>query len=346
MQLSARFTFVVAIGLFTGSPLRLAAQLAPHGPTADKTVVLDVVVDAKNSRTAGPVTGLQQQDFTVLDNKAPRTPTSFRAITAGQEPIRVVALIDAVNIKPSGLGNERDQLYKFLRAQGGHLAHPTSIAILTDTGLQLLGGFSTDGNAISDNLQKQVIGIRTIPNSTGVYGEQERVRLSYTAVQTLAAHEAGKPGRTVVLWLSPGWPLLSQEGIELSHEQQARIFTDVVNLSTQLREARVTLYALDPIGAGEPVAYGEFLKGVGKAGQAAVGDLALQVLAIKSGGLSLNANNLAEEMQWCVADLDAYYEISFPMPPSETRDSFHHLEIKLDKPGLTARTRDGYYAQP
>ena len=27
-------------------------------------------------------------------------------------------------------------------------------------------------------------------------------------------------------------------------------------------------------------------------------------------------------------------------------DEYHTLEVKVDKPGLTARTRTGYYAQP
>jgi hypothetical protein len=27
-------------------------------------------------------------------------------------------------------------------------------------------------------------------------------------------------------------------------------------------------------------------------------------------------------------------------------DEYHQLQIKLAKPGLTARTRQGYYAQP
>jgi hypothetical protein len=47
-----------------------------------------------------------------------------------------------------------------------------------------------------------------------------------------------------------------------------------------------------------------------------------------------------------MADSDAYYELSFQPPPSEKRDEYHALEIKVTQPGMTARTRTGYYAQP
>jgi hypothetical protein len=50
-------------------------------------------------------------------------------------------------------------------------------------------------------------------------------------------------------------------------------------------------------------------------------------------------------VQECVAETP-YYEISFDPPTAKQRDEYHHLEIQLGKPGLTARTRQGYYAQP
>lgn len=47
-----------------------------------------------------------------------------------------------------------------------------------------------------------------------------------------------------------------------------------------------------------------------------------------------------------MADTQAYYELSFSPAPSDRRDEYHHLTIQVAKPGLTARTRDGYYSQP
>jgi hypothetical protein len=93
--------------------------------------------------------------------------------------------------------------------------------------------------------------------------------------------------------------------------------------------------------------YKDFLKGVSKPSEVNLGDLSLPVLAIQSGGLALNSsNNIAGLIQECVADAAPYYEISFDSSPAERLDEYHHLEVKVAKPGLTARTRQGYYAQP
>ena len=71
------------------------------------------------------------------------------------------------------------------------------------------------------------------------------------------------------------------------------------------------------------------------------------MFAVNSGGLALNSgNDLAELLQKCLSDTEAYYVISFETPAAGQRDEYHHLEIRLTKPGLRARTRQNYYAQP
>jgi hypothetical protein len=71
------------------------------------------------------------------------------------------------------------------------------------------------------------------------------------------------------------------------------------------------------------------------------------VLAVQSGGLVLSsANDVASLLQQCLTDSAPYYEISFDPSPGAKADEYHHLEIKVAKPDLTARTRQGYYAQP
>jgi hypothetical protein len=60
-------------------------------------IYLDVVV---SPNSGPPVSGLQQQDFTVLDNNVPQTITSFEALDGPQAPTEVVLVIDAVNVGP------------------------------------------------------------------------------------------------------------------------------------------------------------------------------------------------------------------------------------------------------
>jgi hypothetical protein len=121
-------------------------------------------------------------------------------------------------------------------------------------------------------------------------------------------------------------------------------------MSTLLLQARVTLYAVDPLGNGQlprgPY-YKQFLKGVTKPNDVHLGNFGLQVTVMQTGGVVHDfTNDIAGVLQKCVADAAPYYETSFEPPPAAHPDEYHLLEITLAKPGLAARTCRDYYAQP
>ena len=143
---------------------------------------------------------LQQQDFTILDNKSPQTIASFHAVTGRDAPIEVVLVIDAVNTIYDRVSYERIQIDKFLRAEAGRLAYPIAIAVVTDKGIEILGGsFSTDGNALATALDKEDIGLRSLTGSMGYYGAAERLQISLQALHRLVASEAPRPKRKIML---------------------------------------------------------------------------------------------------------------------------------------------------
>jgi VWFA-related protein len=314
----------------------------------DGKVHLDVVVSQKS----GPVVmGLKQEDFTILDNNTPRGITSFRAVDGRKAPVEVILIVDAVNTVYTTVSRERQEIDRFLRAEGGHLAQPIALAVFTDKGLQFLGNPSEDGNALSDSLDQHIIGLRTITRAAGFYGASERSSLSLKTLAQLAGFESQRPGRKLILSVSPGWPLLSSPVIELDSKQQQGIFDGIVNFSTQLRQARITLYSIDPLGTDDfglrASLWQAYLKGVTKPSQVNPANLSLQVLAAQSGGLVLTlSNDIASLLQKCISDTDAYYELSFDQPQDTKRDEYHHLEVKISNPAFTAHTRQGYYAQP
>ena len=346
MKIFAR-CFTVFVPLLCS--IGISAQQAPLTQPSAGGVSLDVVVTPKSGP---PESGLEQKDFTVLDDKVPQTLTAFQAVDGRQAPIEVILLIDAVNIDYPSVAYEREQIDTFLRADKGRLAHPTALAVLTDAGLQFQPGFSTDGNVLSASLDQYTVGLRRIPPSTAFYGAVERFQLSLDALRQLAARETPRPGRKLILWVSPGWPLLSGPEVELDAKQQQEFFDNIVNLSTALLQARITLYSLDPLGSAEAassqVSYWQnFLKGVSKPSQVKPGNLALEVLATQSGGAALSSSNdITAMLRKCLSDTRAYYEVSFDPPLNANRDEYHRLEIKLTDSRLTARTRTGYYAHP
>jgi VWFA-related protein len=350
--------FSLCLACFSSPAFAQLQSRTPSSPSAnDRRIVLDVVVSDKSGKA---VNRLEQKDFTVLDNGHPQDILSFQGIggetaTANVQPadppVKIILLIDEVNTTFRRVAYERDEMKRFLQQDGGVLAHPVSMAFFSDTGTEIQNNASRDGNALLAAFDQHETQLRTLRRSAGFYGAVERFQLSLTTLQSLVAKESQVPGRKIVVWISPGWPILSGPGVDISAKEQASLFSSIVSISTALRDARMTLYSVDPEGAGAGIGtqfyYQEFLKPVTSARKTAPGNLSLQVLAVQSGGLVTTASNdIASEIARCVADADAYYTLTVDAAPADQPDTYHAIEVKVAPPGLTARTRGGYYVQP
>ncbi|MGI4831761.1 MAG: VWA domain-containing protein, partial [Janthinobacterium lividum] len=341
----------VAFCLFASVlPVSAIAQDAatPSDPAPRGPIKLNVVVTPSSGE---PVANLQQSAFTLLDNGQPQPLAAFRAVTGTQDPVKMLFVIDAVNINFTRLSYERSQIGAFLKANNGVLAEPSALAIVSDTSTETMPNFTTDGNALSKVLDDKVIGLRELRRDSGFYGAEDRLDISLKAFRGLVAQFSATPGRKAMVWISPGWPLLSGPSVQLSGKQEQGIFQEVVNLSTAMRQGNITLYNVDPLGAGQgPLStfyYENFLKGARKPGDVLPGNLGVQVLAVQSGGLVLtSSNDVKALLQRCVDDTRASYEIAFKPSPADAPNQFHRIEVKVAEPHLTARTRQGYYAQP
>ena len=342
--LSARLLVVLSLSVLAG----YAQEPAP----SSRQITLDVVVTDKSGK---PVAGLQQSDFKLLDNKQPQNILSFEAFqgaAAASEPVEIVIVSDEVNTAFSRVSYARTQLGKFLEENGGELPRPVSLAFLTDAGIKLSNVDTRDGKALLAQLDQNKPGLRTITRDQGVYGAFDRVGLSINALRQLAGYERPRPGRKLVIFISPGWPLLTGPRENLTSKEEKNIFDQIVGISDELRTAGITLYCVDPLGTSdaggfETFYYEEFVKGVKKPGQAQMGNLALQVFATQSGGEVFNSSNdIAGEVAKAVTDANAFYALTFESLLGDGPDEFHALDIKLDRAGLKARTRTGYYAQP
>ncbi len=344
--------------LLPAAGAQLQVQSASPSPVAGRRLVFDVVVTDHSGK---PTPGLEEKDFSVFDNGHDQKILSFRASggevapTGSQPPdppVKIILLVDEVNSNFLRVAYERDQIKQFLQKNGGVLKHPLSMAFFTDKGTQVQNDSSTDGNALLRVFDEHETALRSIRRSEGVYGAIERFQLSMNALQSIAQAEAKQPGRKLVVWISAGWPLLSGPGIQLTSKEQANLFSSLVSISTALRQARITLSSINPEVAGEGVLsqdfyYETFLKPVSRARDTQIGNLALQVIAVQSGGLALTASSdIAGQIAHCVADADSYYTLVVDQAPADAPDSYHALTVKVAKPGLTARTRAGYYVQP
>ena len=108
------FLFVVALPVF---------GLQDAVPHTDRRITLNLVVTDKTGKAQS---GLQQGDFTVVDNKLPQKIVSFQAVVGNATPappVEIILVVDRVNSSFAGAANERQQTEKFLRQNGGFPVH-------------------------------------------------------------------------------------------------------------------------------------------------------------------------------------------------------------------------------
>jgi VWFA-related protein len=342
---------------------------------AEHHVILNVFVA---DESGNPASGLKQEDFTLLDNQQPQQIASFKAVTGSTAfaPPRILLMLDIVNNSPSTMAYTRKELETFLGQNQGSLPYPVSIVRLTDSGIRA-GQPSRDGNALISELRMlphdfhvKVRGQEPPPSTTtlghpfdptkaiirpnpAAQDLNQRFTLSVPALASLAAEQENVPGRVLLVWIGPGWPLLSGPGfLPDTPVMQSNFLAYIVGLSTALREAQITL---DMVSSPQMLReaglsgdyYQAFLNGVPAVNQANAGNLALPVLAYESGGQVMEeSKDLAADIDKCIADAGSYYVLSFDSAPGGKPDEYRSLQVKVNKPGLTARTNSAYYAQP
>jgi len=319
----------------------------------------------------------------VLDNKKARSILSFRSVDIAPQKAdpeaQVILLLDLLNASFEQASVVALQMTKFLQQNGGHLAYPASIAVVSDQGVRLQPTPSTDGNRLAAQLNATM---RTLGPAAARLDEVARFQSSLKTLLAIAASQAKTPNRKILIWPGTGWPFLIGSNYIASTQDRKRYFDAIVEISTMLREAHISIYSIPSTitektamlsaatatpmlmpsaeapqqgtrvrpALGSPVdgsSYKDFARGVKSVHQADSGDLSLQVIAVQSGGRVLDpSNDLAGQIAQCTQDLGPFYRISFDPPPAEHADDYHDLKVQIAKPDLIARTNTGFYIQP
>lgn len=351
----SRLTLVLtgcAASLFAQQPLSIPPVSTAPPAAAAGPITLNVVVTDKGGH---PIRGLAQQDFSLLDDKQPAAIRSFMAhdlSTAQNDPQTMVLLIDDVNANFTVVSTVRTQIENFLHRNGGTLPIPVGIILLSDKGLEQVVPPSTEGNAIASVLHQRDGQLHDITRSSGFYGAEERTQISLQALGTLGTNLARIPGRKLVVWIGPGWPIFDNPNVMFSSQQQRNFFSGIVELSNMLQQVGITIYSVDPLGPSDAASARTFLwesftKPVTRPTKAQPGNLALQVFAEHSGGtISFGSNDVTGEIARCADDASIWYSLTFDPQKADSPNTWHDLVVKVDKPGVKVRTLNGYYAQP
>ena len=324
----------------TGSPY----PAAPKG-----SLTLDVVVFNKSG---APVSGLQPGEFKLLDNNQPQKIISVQAANGmkahADPPVQVFLVIDAINVPFLERANQRQWLMDFFNANGKELALPTSLVVLTDNGISEQNQPTRDGGALLPVLDASYAGFMQIKPYERLEGALWREEDSLKALNLFAVQQSKRPGRKLFIWLGTGWSVASNPMSIGGPKKRQNIYNYIASLSTALREARITLYDVIPgSGFGRGDIYMTYVKGVSDTNHVDLGDLSLPVLATQTGGqVLMGSSDLADLIDRCVMDAKVNYVLTFKPPPAAHPNEYHAIQVQLDRPGLKARTRSGYYTPP
>jgi VWFA-related protein len=341
----------------------VAAQ-APTLSLTTRLVVLDVVVTDKSGRT---VPGLTQNDFTLLEDKQPQTIRSFEGpdehkLPAGveihstadlaqapQAPITILVL-DELNTRFEDMSYARDSLANYLKSQPTILGQPMTLQVASNTKFQVLRDYTQDRDALLTALKSHFPEYpwRLEHSGKGGPGAAERLAMSLGSLEQIAQASAGHPGRKNIIWVGRGFPAVNTN--ESTDKEAAVIQQAVQHAIGMMRDERITLTSIDPT----EVSAGTVLIETPDDPDAAedengtdpfAGNVNFQLLAPATGGrIFASLNGVDAAIGTAVRDGDNYYTLSYsPTNRNDTAAPYRRIGVKMNRPGLTAATRNGYY---
>jgi len=342
-----------------------------------------ITINVQVADSAGKlVPDLAAADFTLFDNNQPRKIVGLHMMNgeAMSDATEVVIVLDAVNSTAPELKEERDAIFNYLAHGHGPLPYPTSFALWFNGHLKGAAP-TTDRNALGRafvSLTKNVHSNSCSPVDGSVeqaaegggpgalqqggigqraIGVAECLRVhfkdSISALDGIAQQQKTIGGRTILIWIGPGWPILSDvEFGQLTPRAHAGFFDEVAEVLRDLREAQVTLDAVAPPDGTRQkelarVDEKALIEGTNSMRDAGPPSLALPVLAAQTGGRVLTASrDVIADLNSCIRDADSYYAVLFEAMPASSPHEFHRIEMKVSRPGLEVRTMTAYYAEP
>lgn len=288
-----------------------------------------------------------------------------------------VILFDSVNGDFASQAYARDQLVKFFSS--AQLDRPVAIFAL-ESRLRLLHDFTTDAGSLRAAVEEYKLppppanteSIESRASAFTTYGDyhtnDQAIETTLNQLNALAKTLAGYPGRKNLIWLSESFPIdlfpeqviasdlapthsagrsgakgsagmLSQDALTGPNGFQTMVqrgaFKDyaamVKKLADSMMAAQVAVYPVDAAGVGR----NDHL-----ASQHTANDV-----ADRTGGKAFhNSNDLITSMRSSIDDGSTYYTLAYYPDNKKWDGQFRVIQVKTDRPGVSLRYRQGYYA--
>lgn len=321
-----------------------------------RLVVLDVVV---TDHKGNVITGLPKSSFHVTELDQPQTLLNFEEAgihavpptasihstaeldsVAPQAPVNIL-LLDEFNTRFEDMAFARYSLKKMLQKQPDKLTTPTMLIAVSLTNFTVLQDYTQDKQTLIKALDHHFAAFPWQVHNGGWIGE--RFATAFATLTRVAEAVTGHPGHKNMIWIGRGFPAYNFVNGPVDTEN--RVNNAVQQCVNELRDARITLYTIDPAGL-------KVDPGGGYGPDAAFndpfgGNYQFSKLAAATGGRSFyGRNDVDAEINDGIRDGASFYSLAY-RPTTTTTDpkKFRRIKVTLDDPNLTATTREGYYVE-
>lgn len=357
-----------------------------------RLIQVDVTVRDKAGR---PVEGLKEGDFEVFEDGKRQTVRFFNGSTDGfrrTEPLMegmatnrpetgggrrgvTVVLVDSLNTDWNSRQAAREGLRRFLLS-----ARPDDrLAVYTLAGdLKVVHDYTSDAASLlrqldkkldtpnpADSIEQLRLLSQMIPQAAALvkwstahesdFRTAQQASATFEALEAIARHVGGTPGRKSLVWISSGFPMSIQNNRDTG--VRTRTNGTVITGATQsfaedferahraLSNANVAVFPINPKGL-ETLPEFDAISQVGVARRDwRSSNSTLHQVAERTGGREFtDQNGIAAALRTVSEEAQKSYTLAY-YPTSHQYDGrYRKIEVKLKRDGLTASHRQGYYA--
>jgi len=319
-------------------------------------VVLDGVALDQKDRV---VTDLKASDFQINEDGVPQnirnfepagkyTPAPTVNINSTAEldqfaphaPVNIV-LLDEVSTRFEDMAYARWSLKKWLDAQPDHLDTPTMLIAVSLERFQVLRDYTQNKDEILNALNKRFVDYPWHLNQAGWNGDSYLA--AHLALRRVAEATTSHHGPKTMIWLGRGLP--SARNGHHSTNVEASADTTTSHTLDELRDARVTLYTIDPAGVliDPENAYPTNRWNYWPFG----GDPRFEAMALATGGrFFANRNDVDVAIGSSIRDGSSVYTLTY-IPPDPDKDprKLRHIQVTVNRPGVHFITRTAYFPE-
>jgi VWFA-related protein len=352
-------------------------QPVPRFQSGVDLIAVDVSVLDRDRR---PVRGLTAADFTILEDDRPQPVSAFFAINLPDveeaigsatwmrtvaadvqrnadfkdRRIVIIAMDDATPMPAAEIPRAKDLARRTIESLGPNEIAAVVYAFNKSAGQE----FTRDRSRLLAAVDRFNGGI---PLAAFDSFDVKALSMYLAAVDTLrgvADYLVDLPDRRKALvWVSVGVPIdweMAQAGmISLTDPGSATRSGDmqaVIRSASQLlasaQRANVTIYGLDPGGLRAPAPSTDALTGTTTM-SVNPGKLNIDFLSGISAGTGgfavVDTNDPVQGIRQVLRENASYYLLGYVSPNRRTQGRFHRVDVRVNRPDVTVRARNGYY---